>query len=304
MLNRQADSLIWLARMIERAENNARMLEVYYAESLEEKASYWESLVAVTGDVALYRQQYKNVDSLSVFEFLSFSDQNPNSIYCCLHQAKENALVAREILPNEIYEVVNSFYLVVRTCAQKLQGKSPLEFLHLVKKRSLLFQGMVEAILPQNKGWAFLQLGRYLERADKTARIIDAAVGHPKSHQENLWLRVLLSVSAYEAYRREWCGRIGAREVTEFLVHQADFPRSLSFSVAHALEAADKAFQNGAQVVEPIQLLEHLDQQLRMTAIEEIERQGVHNFLQSFLSENNKVGDAVNHTLFRGPSTA
>ncbi|WP_170270228.1 alpha-E domain-containing protein [Heliorestis acidaminivorans] len=304
MLNRQADSLIWLARMIERAENNARMLEVYYAESTEEKEAYWESLIAVTGDVALFRQHYDQIDALSAFDFLSFSDKNPNSIYQCLRQARENALVVRETLPNEIYEVVNAFYLVVRSCAEKLTGKAPLEFLHLVKKRSFLFQGMIEAILPQGKGWSFLQLGRYLERADKTARIIDAANAHPYKEKENLWLRVLLSVSAYEAYQREWCGRMGPREVIDFLIHQPDFPRSLRFSIAQALEAAQKAFKNGLPIAEPIKLLEQLDQYLRFNTIDEIERQGVHFFLQSFLRENNKVGFAVNKILFHSRDSA
>ncbi|MZP28342.1 alpha-E domain-containing protein [Heliobacterium undosum] len=295
---RHADSLIWLSRFIERAENNARILEVNFVRPFSGENASWEPLVAVTGNVVDFQRLYDEADAASVFDFLAFSEANPNSIVACAALARENALAVRERLPNELYEVVNRFHLTLRACAHRVGESVVYPFLDLVKRQSMIFQGLIEAILPHGEDGAFLRIGRYLERIDKTSRILDVVHYHPDAADEELWLRVLCSVSAYEAYRRSGGGRVTPRDVTAFLVHDGDFPRSLAFCADQALLAAQRAFAGAGQIPESVRLLEQLDRRLRYTTMDEIEAQGLHAFLQVILQENNRIGEAVQRDLF------
>ncbi|MTV48594.1 hypothetical protein GJ688_06305 [Heliobacillus mobilis] len=299
MINsRHADNLIWMSRFIERAENNARILDVNIIRPFAGEGVLWEPLVAVAGNVEDFYRHYSVADAATVFQYFTFSQMNLNSIYMCLRQARENASAVRERLPREFYEEINSFCLVVRACINKVNEKSAYAFLNLIKRRSFMLQGMIEAIMSHGEDGAFLRLGRYLERADKTARLLDVVYLQPRSDQEDFWLQVLESVSAYEAYRSIWGGQITQREVTSYLIQQAEFPRSLIFCVRQALAAARCALPNRKGVPEPICLMERLEMRLRHITVEEMENRGIHQFLLDFIVENNGVGNEINRFLF------
>lgn len=301
---RHADSLIWLSRLIERAENNARILEVNFIRPFYGETASWEPLVAITGNIVDFRRFYDEADAASVFDFLAFSEANPNSIVACADLARENALAVRERLPNELFEVVNRLHLTLRACAHRVGEPVVYPFLDLVKRQSMIFQGLVEAILPHGEDGAFLRIGRYLERLDKTARILDVVHYHADGADEELWLRVLASVSAYEAYRRTGGGRVTSRDVTTYLVQDGDFPRSLAFCADQALRAAQRAFAGVGEIPQSVRLLEQLDRRLRYSTMEEIEAQGLHAFLQAILQENNRIGEAIQRDLFAEEASA
>jgi uncharacterized alpha-E superfamily protein len=213
MLSRVADSIYWLNRYIERAENVARFIDVNINLMLDvpvEIPQQWQPLVSVTGDMELFNSRYSEANNENVIHFLTFDENYANSIISCLKAARENARSIREVISSEMWEEVNSFYLMVKEATTvKSLGNLP-KFLGYVKMASHRFAGVMDATMSHNEGWHFGQLGRLLERADKTARILDVKyflllpsaewVGTPLDRIQ--WIALLKSASGYEMYRK------------------------------------------------------------------------------------------------------
>src|SRR5215212_6718491 len=214
MLSRVADSIYWMSRYVERAENVARFVEVNLQLMLDSTCGQdqqWAPLVATTGDEAAFRKRYKEATQDNVIQFLAFDPENPNSILSCLRAARENARTVREIISSEMWLQLNKFYLMVNDAAATGQGRnSPHEFFSEVKLASQLFTGITDGTMSHGEAWHFSRLARKLERADKTSRILDvkyfillrsvADVGTPLDDTQ--WAAVLRSASAFEMYRK------------------------------------------------------------------------------------------------------
>jgi len=220
MLSRIADSLFWIARYMERAEDTARILDVNYHMLLEQSAKTyrlrWDPLVAIVGEDEHFPEFYTEATAQNVFEFLAFHDGNPNSIVHCIEQVRENARTIRDRISREMWEDINGLYhRVTRFRPAEEIAVGPHRFCNAIKFGSHQFHGVSDDTLPHNEGWHFLQAGRALERAEMTARIVDveyqklyeglAPGSQPDNHQ---WMAVLQSVAAYEIYRREYHSRI------------------------------------------------------------------------------------------------
>ncbi len=177
MLSRVADSVYWLSRYVERAESVARLIDVNYNLTLGENDSLgkqWAPLVYTTGDHIEYEERYGDPTRENVLKFLTFDKQNPNSILACVSNARENARTIREVIPQVVWEQLNKFYLLVRSAAQSSQTlEQPHEFCERVRLASHLLVGAAGATMSQGEAWHFARLGRMLERADKTSRIVD-----------------------------------------------------------------------------------------------------------------------------------
>jgi uncharacterized alpha-E superfamily protein len=176
MLSRVANSIYWLNRYIERAENIARFVDVnlnLLLDSAVIDAQQWEPLVLTTGDLEIFRSRYGVATAENVVRFLTYDEEYPNSILSCLQTARENARSIREIISSEMWEQVNSFYFMVQDAAT---SNPPLElpgFFAAVKMASHQFAGVMDATMSHNEAWQFGRIGRSIERADKTARILD-----------------------------------------------------------------------------------------------------------------------------------
>jgi len=246
MLSRVAHSLYWMARYLERAENVARIVDVNLQLLLdlrdvdEQKlAEYWLPIVQSTGDETAFFKLHPKPTAQAVCEFLVFQPENPNSIVQCVRQARENARMVRDQLTLEFWEELNRLYLFVRSPqARKVWERGPGEFFQEVKAASLHLIGIINATLVHDEGWWFIQTGQFLERADKTTRILDVryqtlpergvpATINPTHALE--WSAVLRSCSAWDAYRTIRGADVHPRFVAEFLLLNDDFPRSLRF---------------------------------------------------------------------------
>ena len=175
MLSRVADSVFWMARYVERAENVARFIDVNHNLTLdlgEELGDQWAPLVYTTGDDAPFFKKYREASRENVLQFLTFDAENPNSILSCISYARENARTAREIISSDMWEELNRFYLLVRDGVRD-GAQSDYEFFAQIKRASHLLIGTTDATMSHNRGWHFANLGRLLERADKTSRILD-----------------------------------------------------------------------------------------------------------------------------------
>lgn len=311
MLSRAADSIYWMHRYIERAENVARVIDVNLHLMLDQPSGtveQWAPLVYTTGDRDLFQERYGEPTQANVEAFLTFDTENPNSIYSCLRAARENARSIREIISSEMWEHVNTFYLMVREAAS--DGRTmdaPHDFFTHIKMASHLFVGIADATMSHGEGWHFGRLGRLIERADKTSRILDVKyfillpavqdVGTPLDDVQ--WSAVLKSASALEMYRKRY-GRITPHLVADFMILDREFPRAMHYCVVKAQESLHAisqsppgAFQNVAE-----QRLGRLRSELDYTQIDEIVHTGMHEFLDAFQAKLNRVGDAIFETFF------
>ncbi len=305
MLSRVADSIYWLNRYVERAENVARFVEVNLNLLMDNAVGVeqqWEPLISVTGDRLLFQQIYSEPTSKNVLNFLTFDSQSPNSIRSCVRAARENARSVRETISSEMWEQVNSFYLMVEEAAKNKPDdiQEIYAFYAEVKIASHRFVGVMNATASWNESWHFGRLGRYLERADKTSRILDVkyflllpSVTEVGSPLDNLqWISLLKSASAYEMYRKTE-QTISPTGVARFLMFDSYFPRSIKFSLRRAEESLKAIAGTSEKAMPSERTLGRLRSELEYVTFEEIFQQGLHEFLDNLQGRLNQVGECV-----------
>jgi uncharacterized alpha-E superfamily protein len=262
----------------------------------------WEPIVITTGDQELFRQRYGEATAENILKFLTFDREYPNSIISCLRSARENARSVREVISSEMWEQVNDFYLMVNEAADVGLLSELHNFFPEVKMASHLFAGVMEATMAHTEGWHFGQLGRLLERADKTGRILDVkyyillpAVTDVGSSLDDLqWIALLKSASAYEMYRKRQY-RITPRGVTEFLILNREFPRSILFCLLQAERSLHEISGTppGTWRTDSDRSLGRLRSELDYLTIDEITQQGLHEFLDNLQVRLNEVGEKI-----------
>lgn len=312
LLSRAADSLFWMSRYLERAENVARMIAVNHHLLLDlpgNRHAQWMPLIQISGDELRFAELYgDDASELNVVRYLTFDDRNPNSILSCLRASRENAKAVRELISSEMWEHLNTFYWTVETAAKTCGGRVPWKFFQDVKNAVFMFDGIMLGMMPRGEGWYFCVLGRHLERADKTARIVDAkyfillpSVDYVNTPLDELqWAAVLKSVSGFEMYRKRR-GRIKPRNVVEFLLTERDFPRS----VHHCVMRADDALHGvtgtplGTFRTEPERELGRLRADFDYLDVDQVIAEGLHEFLDEVQARINDVGITVTERFFR-----
>ncbi|MEA5463527.1 alpha-E domain-containing protein [Leptothoe sp. PORK10 BA2] len=314
MLSRVADSIYWMNRYVERAENVSRFVQVNLHLLLDTPMAslqQWEPLVVTTGDQALFKERYGEATAENVLQFLTFDSEYPSSIRSCVKSARENARSVREIISSEMWEQLNEFYLQVEEAAKSADLSKLYEFYPEVKMASHLFAGVMEATMSHNEGWHFGRLGRFLERADKTARILDVkyfillpsveAVGSPLDNLQ--WIALLRSASAYEMYRK-YEHTLSPSGVVDFLVLHPEFPRSIRRCILLAEQSLNKI--SGAPVgswrLSSERQLGKLRSHLDYITLEEIFEIGLHQFLDNLQDDLNHVGTAIADNFFGLPT--
>ncbi len=311
MLSRVAESIYWMARYIERAENIARFIDVTLNLILDQPQTahlQWVPLVSTTGDHEYFNKKYHQPTEANVLRFLTFDREYPNSILSSLSMARENARTVREAISSEAWEQINEFYHFVRHAA-RTDGRmaTPPDFFNAVKQHSQLFNGILDATLSHAAGWHFANLGRLLERADKTSRILDVKyftllpslqdVGTTLDDLQ--WSSVLRSVSAFEMYRKRFHG-ITIHRVIDFLMLDRSFPRSVLFCVDwadHSLHQISGS-QLGSYCNPAEQKLGRLKADLAFADVNTIINQGFHEFIDGLQCNINGVGVAIHDTFF------
>lgn len=309
MLSRVAESVYWMSRYVERAENVARFVDVnlqLMLDAPEGQDQQWLPLVATTGDHELFTKRHEVADRENVINFLTFDAENPNSILSCLSAARENARTVREIISSEMWLQLNRFYLMVRSAAHRGLGGTP-DFFSDVKQASHLFTGIADATMTQGEAWHFSRLGRMLERADKTSRILDvkyflllrsaAEVG--TAFDDIQWAAVLRSASAFEMYRKRH-GRIFPRTVVDFLLLDREFPRAVQYCLVAARDSvhAISGTPLGTFRHSPEKLLGQLCSHFSFTSVDEIIKAGLHEYLDDLQTRLNQVGAGIFETFF------
>lgn len=241
LLSKVAERVYWMARYVERAEStarligaNARMLLDLPVRTLEG----WRPLLVITGSDARFAERYAEADERAVCRWLIGDRHNPGSIWSSLDSARENARTLRDILPRSAWETLNQLCLFAsRDLTGNLSRTRRAERLAQVVEYAQTFTGNLSGTMLHDEAYDFLRIGRNLERADMTTRLIDVrSVNLLFLETEDTfvleqaqWRSVLTALSATIAMRRRKQRRFTQTAVLQFLVQDAAFPRSWLF---------------------------------------------------------------------------
>lgn len=310
MLSRVANSIYWMNRYVERAENYARFMGVNFNLILDlppTEGTQWEPLLIASGDNVLFKEHHETATGPAMLRFMSFDRRNPNAILNCLHKARENARSIREIISKEMWEHLNQFYLDTKEASARQSWKMDdwQGFFNMVKMASQLFFGIIDSTITRGEGYHFGRLGRYIERADKTSRFLDVkyfillpASGAIGSNLDLLhWSAVLKSVSAFNMYRQAF-RLLSPADIVAFLVLDRSFPRSIYFCLHEAEDSLLKIAGNVSLANPAVKTLGKLRADLEYTDVNDIFAYGLHEFLDSFQQRNNEVGNAIFEAYF------
>ncbi len=291
MLSRVADSLYWMSRYLERAEHTTRLLDVQLSQMLEDSGEEadlrWQRLQR-----GLHMPLVEQVSAYDMTQTLTFDALNHSSIVSCISEARENARQVREQISSEMWEQLNRLYLRTQESSMEtIWSAEPHKFLNSVKEGIYLFQGIVDATMSHSEGWHFIRVGRFLERAIATASLLNAhfavfPLARNEYSDEPLdylsWFGLLRSCASFEAYCKVHTAVIRPAHVIEFLMLNAEAPRSVRFSCTR--------IQNGLQDIarttstRNAERVERLGGRLRASLdyyqIEEIINEDIHEYLE------------------------
>jgi uncharacterized alpha-E superfamily protein len=310
MLSRVADSLYWINRYVERAENISRFVEVSEAMALDcppGSAEPWLPLIDASGDRDLFDQLYPRGRPEDVVEFLVRAADNPNSIVNCIAIARENTRQIRDVITTEMWEQINDLYWTLRENNSFWQ-QPPQEQLRAIRRDCQLFYGITDATLSRDLSWQFSRLGRLLERADKTTRILDVKyfLLLPSPDEvggvldELQWISLLRSAGAYQMFRQSRQQMIEPRAVAGFLLLDPVFPRS----VRYCLERIHETLKIVSGVALPgapdaLECLSGLTlARWSYTSIDALIAGGLHEAIDSLQSDLNRLHGLIEQRYF------
>lgn len=301
MLSRVASHLYWLSRYLERAENMARILDV--GASLALLSGQGDELAAIeplviTDTLAAFDATGLSRTPENVARFLAWSPAHPSSIVSCLEASRENARAVRGSITSEMWENLNDTWL--QLSAKRRAGSEPVDagFFDWVKERSHLFRGITFATIRRDQPYQFIRLGTFIERADNTARILSVKQARQTQAQGGDGLTdyyrlsaVLRSVSSLEAYRDIYRDAIDSRRVAEMLIFDETVPRSLRFCFDETVRILGELPQAPARAAR--RLAAHMLALLQHGELEDVHVVGIDAFLERFLRNNVRLGEAV-----------
>lgn len=319
MLSRVAGSLYWMSRYLERAENMARLLDVNLQllldfGNIDDQAlkEHWLPILRSAGDEELFFQLYEDADSENVTEFMTFRSENANSLLACIANARENARQVRDQISIDMWEILNEAYLFVKSKdAREVWDSGASGFYDQIKRFSHLFQGLTDSTFSRDEGYEFIQFGKFLERADKTSRILDIKyhillprvtdVGGAVDTAQ--WQAILRSTSGIEAYRRFYVTEILPAKAIEFLMFSESFPRSIRYCLErmdifmHRISDTPRGqFSNEGE-----RRFGKFLNNLNFTTVKDVLNQGLHEFLADVQREITAIGEFLYQTYMYHP---
>ena len=306
MLSRVANHIYWMERYLERAENTARLIQVNTHLLLDLPRNVtlgWEPIIDMLSFRDVFYDLYKEADEKSVIKFMVTDTNNPGSIINCLAAVRENARIIREIIPSEAWEQINNLYIAAKADGQSvLTRRHRFNCLHRIIVANQTITGLLGGTMLRGEGYAFLRLGRHLERTDMTSRIIDVRsasllpdLSPEQSAFENIqWMGVLKSLTAYQMYRQEMRIRINRADVLEFLINNRQFPRSLQ----HGLMQIGKCLLELPNADSMSQQVEALSEELQKLDTHELTQDRLHEVIDDIQLGVVKLHQAIDSQYF------
>lgn len=287
MLSRVAETIYWIGRYLERAENAARLISVNTNLMLDLPkgiALGWEPLIHILGCDNDYAVHHGEITERRIVNFLISDESNPGSIFSTLDYARENARTIREILPREAWEEFNAFYQDVIDNKQASHARQCRhDYLRRIIRGLQQHTGLLAGTMNHDTAYHFLNLGRKLERADMTTRIINVQSVNPipddapdlRPFEDVLWMCMLESLGAYQMYRQSMQSRINRTDVLTFLFSRVEFPRSLTYcteNIAFNLSSLPHS-------TEALTILRHIERMIAEASMSEMHNDLLHAFI-------------------------
>jgi uncharacterized alpha-E superfamily protein len=245
MLSRVAERTYWAARYLERIENTVRLISVY--DKLMSDLPYsvgigWYNLITINSADEAFNERYKVQDERNVIKFLLSEENNPCSVVSNLKFARENLRTTRDVVPAQCWVMINELNLfVTENLQQGINRSQRFHFLNGVIKSCQQIQGLLMGTMPRDVVWNFMKLGRNIERADMTTRLLDAGVRaqlqvsddvEAINSQQMIWGQVLRSLDADQSYRRTVRSSVKSRLVARYIIEDSAFPRSITYCLS------------------------------------------------------------------------
>jgi uncharacterized alpha-E superfamily protein len=289
MLSRVAESIYWIARYIERAENTARLIKVNSHLVLDAPKGVspgWEPLIHITGLADDFEKLGHPPTERNVVSYMIGNQNNPSSIINSLRFARESCRTVREILPREAWENLNEHFLFARENIQAgLTRRGRIDYIDGIITGSQMFNGLLSSIMYRDEAWEFLRIGRNIERAEMTTRIIDVQSTDLLTDSEELYesrslesaqlISILRSLSAYSVYRRKSQVRVSRVPVLDLLFHDTQFPRAF----AHCILAVEESLGTLAHSAQTLQTLKSVERRLARQKMDQLDQEGLHEFI-------------------------
>jgi uncharacterized alpha-E superfamily protein len=290
LLARYAECIFWLARFVERAENLARILDVNETFSRDRQGGHdWFSIVQLNGDEDVFAEKHRIASAANVLRFYVIDAGNPTAIVSAIASARENARTLRPLISTEMWVQLNVFYNRLKALGEDDLRPGRLTALFTeIKDACQCFTGITEGTFYRDQAWYFYRIGRYIERADQTTRLLDTR--YRRLHRDSeaasaaetgQWLALLRSASGYHAFRRTHTDRMTPAAVVGFLLFDRSFPRSVALCIAEIEAALTQlksryALRAGNDVAEDIDALRAT---LSGLSLDQILAAGLHEFI-------------------------
>ena len=270
MLSRVAERIYWGSRYLERVENTARLVSVYdnlLFDLPRDTNIGWYNLIVINSSTESFNERYKVQDERNVVKFLLADDSNTSSMLTSLKQVKENIRTTRDVVPQDTWELINELDLFARNNIRKgINRTDRHQFLNTIIKHCQEINGLFESAMSRDATWQFMMLGRNIERADMTTRILDAGAsvmlqpneGTSINMSQVVWGNVLRSLSAYMNYRRSIRTQVQSSKVARFLLEDPHFPRTIAFCLEE-IESAIKKLPRPEKVLSGLNALKELN---------------------------------------------
>ncbi|MEY2589858.1 MAG: hypothetical protein QOJ67_1842 [Acidimicrobiaceae bacterium] len=311
LLSRVAESVYWAGRYLERAEATARLIQVHTELFLDLPKSAgigWTPLLAVTGSGESFRDRHPDASEERVIRFLAGDADNPGSIATSVAGAHANLRVTRAILPRESWEVLNQLHhWAADTRADAVDRRTRLAWTRQLIRQCQLLSGLLEGNMSHDDTYAFLLIGRYLERADMTTRVLDVESGILVGQRDGAapyadvtWTSVLRSLSAHQMFRRTAGVMVSGPSALQFLLRDPQFPRS----VERCLIEVSQALLELSRYDDPMAGCAEVQELLEQTPIDSMTAEGLHDYVDLLQSGLAGLHGLLAATYFqREPST-
>lgn len=306
MLSRVAENIYWLARYVERAENTARLINVNTNLMLDLPGTAnpgWEPIIDILGAKDTYSNDGEEKDEKTALRYLICDTHNPVSIISSLSQARENCRTIRDIIPREAWESINDLYMFSKEHAIRgISKRGRYEYLKSIITGAQVMTGLLAGTMLHDEGYDFLRMGRNLERADMTTRIIDVRsetllpdVNEGLTPFENIqWMSVLKSLTGYQMYRRAIQVRVNRPDVLKFLLQEKRFPRSFYHCVCEVSVCLSNMPHSG----QPVKLLEKLQTDVLNADPDQLKQDQLRNFIDDLQLKLGEIHQEISKVYF------
>jgi uncharacterized alpha-E superfamily protein len=308
LLSRTAEGVYWAGRYAERAEATARLVKVHTELFLDLPRSAgvgWSPLLAVTGSADAFSTRHSDADEDEVVAFLVVDGDNPSSVIASLASARANLRVTRTVLPRLSWEVLNELFLwAVDTSAQAVDRRTRLAWMDHIVRQCQLFSGSLAGTMYHDESYSFLEIGRFIDRADMTTRVLDVqaeillgqSADTVKPYADITWMNVLQSLNTRRMFLQQGHAGASGPEALRFLLKDPRFPRS----VEHCLTAVSRCLLELPAHNEPMAGCATVQSQLEDADVSQLAQSGLHEFADGLQQGLSRLHDLVTETYFGG----